>query len=137
MARQALEDAREGIADLLGADLTSSEPDTLIFTSGGTEANNLALFGLAGETPSRVAVSAIEHPSVAEPAKELRRRGFHFVGSTICYAFLQAVGVVNDHLVTCFRHRELARGGRRARVRKRPRPRRGVRAAGSPPAVPG
>jgi len=40
-------------------------------------------------------------------SKELRRRGFRFVGSTICYAFLQAVGVVNDHLVTCFRHREL------------------------------
>jgi DNA-3-methyladenine glycosylase I len=35
----------------------------------------------------------------------LRRRGFRFVGSTICYAFMQAVGMVQDHLVTCFRHR--------------------------------
>jgi DNA-3-methyladenine glycosylase I len=35
---------------------------------------------------------------------ELKRRGFRFVGSTICYAFLQAVGVVNDHSVDCFRH---------------------------------
>ena len=37
-------------------------------------------------------------------SKELKRRGFSFVGSTICYAYLQAVGVVNDHLVSCFRH---------------------------------
>ena len=37
-------------------------------------------------------------------SKDLRRRGFTFVGSTICYAFMQAVGMVNDHLVTCFRY---------------------------------
>jgi len=37
-------------------------------------------------------------------SKDLKRRGFNFVGSTICYAFMQAVGMVNDHLVTCFRH---------------------------------
>jgi len=42
---------------------------------------------------------------------DLRRRGFRFVGSTICYAFMQATGMVNDHLVSCFRHREL-RGSR-------------------------
>jgi DNA-3-methyladenine glycosylase I len=41
-------------------------------------------------------------------SKDLKRRGFKFVGSTICYAFMQAVGMVNDHLVGCFRHRELA-----------------------------
>jgi DNA-3-methyladenine glycosylase I len=40
-------------------------------------------------------------------SKELARRGFKFVGSTICYAFMQAVGLVNDHLVTCFRRAEL------------------------------
>lgn len=40
-------------------------------------------------------------------AKDLRARGFRFVGSTICYAYMQAVGVVNDHLVTCFRHGEI------------------------------
>ena len=40
-------------------------------------------------------------------SKELKRRGFRFVGSTICYAFMQAVGMVNDHLVDCFRHGEL------------------------------
>jgi DNA-3-methyladenine glycosylase I len=37
-------------------------------------------------------------------SKDLRKRGFRFVGSTICYAFMQAVGMVNDHLVTCFRY---------------------------------
>jgi DNA-3-methyladenine glycosylase I len=41
-------------------------------------------------------------------SKDLKRRGFKFVGSTICYAFMQAVGMVNDHLVECFRHAELA-----------------------------
>jgi len=41
-------------------------------------------------------------------SKDLLKRGFKFVGSTICYANMQAVGMVNDHLVTCFRHRELA-----------------------------
>jgi DNA-3-methyladenine glycosylase I len=40
-------------------------------------------------------------------SKDLKRRGFKFVGSTICYAFMQAVGMVNDHLVPCFRHRQL------------------------------
>jgi DNA-3-methyladenine glycosylase I len=40
-------------------------------------------------------------------SKDLRKRGFTFVGSTICYAFMQATGMVNDHLVSCFRHKEL------------------------------
>jgi len=41
-------------------------------------------------------------------SRDLRARGFRFVGSTICYAFMQAVGLVNDHLVGCYRHRELS-----------------------------
>lgn len=45
-------------------------------------------------------------------SKDLRRRGFRFVGTTICYAFMQAVGLVNDHLVDCFRYRELGGTGR-------------------------
>jgi DNA-3-methyladenine glycosylase I len=40
-------------------------------------------------------------------SKDLKRRGFKFVGSTICYAFMQAVGLVNDHVVGCFRYAEL------------------------------
>jgi DNA-3-methyladenine glycosylase I len=46
-------------------------------------------------------------------SKELQQRGFKFVGSTIVYAFMQATGMVNDHVVTCFRHEPCARLGRR------------------------
>jgi len=48
-------------------------------------------------------------------SRDLLRRGFKFVGSTICYAFMQATGMVNDHLVTCRRHAELGGVGRRRR----------------------
>jgi len=41
-------------------------------------------------------------------SKDLRKRGFRFVGTTICYAFMQATGMVNDHLVSCFRYKELS-----------------------------
>jgi DNA-3-methyladenine glycosylase I len=41
-------------------------------------------------------------------SKDLKRRGFNFVGSTICYAFMQAVGMVNDHALDCFRYRQLS-----------------------------
>lgn len=40
-------------------------------------------------------------------SKDLKKRGFRFVGSTICYAFMQAVGLVNDHIVDCFRHSQV------------------------------
>ncbi len=43
-------------------------------------------------------------------SKDLKRRGFKFVGSTICYAYMQAAGLVNDHIVDCFRHAELSQG---------------------------
>ena len=44
-------------------------------------------------------------------SKDLKKRGFNFVGSTICYAFMQAVGMVNDHRVECFRYAQIARDG--------------------------
>ncbi len=46
-------------------------------------------------------------PESDELSRDLKKRGFNFVGSTICYAFMQAVGMVNDHTAGCFRHREL------------------------------
>jgi DNA-3-methyladenine glycosylase I len=52
-------------------------------------------------------------------SKDLKKRGFRFVGSTICYAFMQATGMVNDHVVDCFRYRELSgevAGRRRTRA---------------------
>jgi DNA-3-methyladenine glycosylase I len=45
-------------------------------------------------------------------SRDLKRRGFTFVGPTICYAFMQAAGMVNDHLVSCFRHRAVRRARR-------------------------
>ena len=47
-------------------------------------------------------------PQSEAMSRELKRRGMNFVGPTICYAFMQAVGMVNDHVVGCFRHRELS-----------------------------
>jgi DNA-3-methyladenine glycosylase I len=55
---------------------------------------------------SEVEVPAKTKESV-EMSKDLRRRGFKFIGPTICYAFMQAVGLVNDHIVSCFRYDEL------------------------------
>ncbi|MDH3215487.1 MAG: DNA-3-methyladenine glycosylase I [Candidatus Krumholzibacteria bacterium] len=48
-------------------------------------------------------------PESQQMSKDLRRRGFRFVGPTICYAFMQAVGMVNDHETRCFRHRQLGK----------------------------
>jgi cysteine desulfurase len=70
-ARNAMEEARETVAKCLGA-----APNEVIFTSGATEANNLALFGLAGDAPCHILTSAIEHPCVVEPLQRLAKRGF-------------------------------------------------------------
>jgi cysteine desulfurase len=84
-ARSALEAARQTVAGLLGA-----RPEQVIFTSGGTEADNQAMFGLAGAAPGRLVVSAVEHPGVREPALELERRGFE-----VAWAPVDGVGVVD------------------------------------------
>jgi cysteine desulfurase len=60
----------------LGADLSGTRADRVIFTSGGTEANNLAIFGLAAGPPAHGIISAVEHPSVTAPAEQLERRGW-------------------------------------------------------------
>jgi DNA-3-methyladenine glycosylase I len=57
--------------------------------------------------PDMAAVPAQTERSEAM-SRDLKRRGFGFVGPTICYAFMQATGMVNDHIVSCFRHRECA-----------------------------
>jgi DNA-3-methyladenine glycosylase I len=59
------------------------------------------------DVPARTAISDAL-------SRDLLQRGFKFVGSTICYANMQAIGMVNDHLVTCFRHKQLARAGKKA-----------------------
>ena len=67
------------------------------------------VWGFVDGAPRRNAWRAMSEvpaqtPESAAMSKELKRRGFKFVGPTICYAYMQAVGMVNDHLVTCPRH---------------------------------
>ena len=73
------------------------------------------LWSYVGGKPIQNAWRSLEDlPACSEVSdrmsKDLKKRGFNFVGSTICYAFMQASGLVNDHLVSCFRHRELSSG---------------------------
>jgi cysteine desulfurase len=103
-AHRVLEDTRERIAAILGADLTCPQADRLIFTAGGTEANNLAVLGIAralgpGRTnlkfvpqekqPNQVIISAVEHQSIIEPAEHLLEQGWR----------LDTLGVTADGVV--------------------------------------
>jgi DNA-3-methyladenine glycosylase I len=76
--------------------------DSYIWTFVGDEARQNRRRKL-GEVPPRTAESDAM-------SRDLLRRGFKFVGSTICYAFMQAVGMVNDHTVDCFRYSSLSNG---------------------------
>ena len=67
------------------------------------------LWQFVGGKPIRNAWKSMEQvPATSEESdalsKDLKKRGFNFVGSTICYAFMQAVGMVNDHTTDCFRY---------------------------------
>mgnify|MGYP001618361261 CR=1 FL=1 len=76
-ARMTIETAREQVARLIGA-----LPEEIVLTSGGTESNNLAIYGAAASLPSaagRVVTSAFEHPSVLAPMEDLERRGVEVV----------------------------------------------------------
>lgn len=71
------------------------------------------IWGFVGGTPiqnTRNSIKEVPARTAESDAmsKDLKRRGFKFVGTTICYAFMQAVGMVNDHLVECFRHAQLS-----------------------------
>lgn len=61
----------------------------------------------AAEVPAQTQISR-------QLSKDLSKRGFKFVGVTICYAIMQAIGMVNDHTITCFRHGEVAASGNEA-----------------------
>ena len=72
------------------------------------------VWGFVGGVPMQNTRKSMEDVPARTPesdgmSKDLKKRGFRFVGSTICYAFMQAVGMVNDHLAGCFRHAELQR----------------------------
>ena len=71
------------------------------------------LWQFVGGTPKQNAWTSMSQvPAETDESKAmskaLKKRGFNFVGPTICYAFMQAVGMVNDHVTSCFRHHELA-----------------------------
>lgn len=73
-----------------------------------------------GGHPKRNAWTSLDQLPARTPesdalSKDLQKRGFRFVGSTICYAFMQAVGMVNDHAVTCFRYAAMGQDGTRGR----------------------
>jgi len=75
------------------------------------------IWHFVGGRPIHNAWSSIEEIPAQTPesvvmSKDLKKRGFKFVGPTICYAFMQAVGMVNDHTVDCFRYRELSEKAR-------------------------
>ena len=77
------------------------------------------LWSFVGHRPIRNAWRSLTQLPVTTPESDamsaaLRERGFRFVGSTICYAHMQATGMVNDHLVGCFRYRQLSRARGRA-----------------------
>jgi DNA-3-methyladenine glycosylase I len=76
---------------------TDQSLDTLLWDFAAAPVRRRSLADIPSETPASKAMS-----------KELKRRGFRFVGPTVCYAFMQACGLVNDHVTTCFRYRELA-----------------------------
>ena len=70
------------------------------------------IWRFVGGHPVRNAWRSVEEIPASTPesvamSRDLKRRGFGFVGPTVCYAFMQAVGMVNDHTVECFRYREL------------------------------
>ncbi len=74
------------------------------------------IWGFAGEKPVRSGLRSFKDMPVRTPlsdriSADLKARGFKFVGSTIIYSHLQATGIVNDHLVWCFRYREIGRLG--------------------------
>jgi len=84
-ARAASRATRATLAELLDA-----EPGQVVLTSGGSEADNQAVLGLPGTEPGRIVVSAIEHPAVREPARELERRGFE-----VAWAPVDGDGVID------------------------------------------
>ncbi|MFL5767516.1 MAG: DNA-3-methyladenine glycosylase I [Actinomycetota bacterium] len=72
------------------------------------------LWSFVDDTPvdgrrERISDIPAETPESDAMSKELKRRGFRFVGPTVCYAFMQACGLVNDHVVSCFRYDEVRR----------------------------
>lgn len=109
-ARSRLEAVREQIGALLGANLGDRDADSILFTSGATEANNLVLRGLVGNGPtgngptgngpSRVLVSAVEHPSVLQTADQLATQGHDVVKLPVDKHGVLLLDVLTEQLQT-------------------------------------
>lgn len=87
-AKKGLEDGRQALADFLGA-----KPEEIIFTSGGTESNNLAIFGVSGAQEKKgnhIITSVIEHHAVSEPCKVLEKRGY-----SVTYVKVNKDGIID------------------------------------------
>lgn len=90
LAHKAIEKARKQIANLINA-----EPSEILFTSGGTESNNTALFGIAlKQSPSQIITSLIEHDAILEPCKKLEK-----LGVDVIYLPVDEYGVIDLHVL--------------------------------------
>jgi cysteine desulfurase len=85
LATKAIESARKRIAELIGA-----QPDEILFTSGGTESNNTALFGVLGKNKGQLITSSIEHDAILEPCKRLQSQGHEVI-----YLPVDSFGIVD------------------------------------------
>ena len=98
---------KSGMVDMsLYMEQTGQEASQLTITVHGS-GDGVASAKLDGRSVPSAEVPA-KTPLSDALSKDLQKRGFRFVGSTICYALMQATGMVNDHAITCFRYAELA-----------------------------
>ena len=89
--------------------VSGSGGDSTVTTVGSDEAFSQYLWGFVDGAPIINRFTHLDQVPAATPlaemiSKDLKKRGFRFVGPTIVYAFMQAVGMVNDHLIDCHRH---------------------------------
>ena len=102
-----------GIASL---DVPTARRAALVFLGGRTNAKVCEDVALVADNASlarltqqvQTSIAAVKTPQSDALSNDLQKRGFRFVGSTICYALMQATGMVNDHLVSCFRYKDLS-----------------------------
>jgi DNA-3-methyladenine glycosylase I len=100
------------IRNRLKIEAARTNAQAFLQTAGEFGSFNKFIWSFVGGKPLRNSWKDINEIPATTPgsdsmSRELKKRGFKFVGPTICYAFMQAVGMVNDHLVGCFRHKEL------------------------------
>lgn len=98
------------VRNRLKVESTVTNAQAILSLQGSGDTLDALLWGYAVASPARRTLADVpaETPASRAMSKDLKRRGFRFVGPTVCYAFMQACGLVQDHVADCFRHRELA-----------------------------